>query len=70
MVLRELRVVEHQSLPASDDNSVCSPGGSRLALCSACRGDYEDPDVSPAGDETPAPSGDESDEAPDEEFSA
>ena len=72
MVLRELRVVEHASSNVMR-RAVRNPDEPRLLeLCSACRGDYEDPDISEADGERSSPEDHdhEEDDGPREEFPA
>ena len=71
MVLRELRVVEHASSNVMR-RAVRNPDEPRLLeLCSACRGDYQDPDASAIEGESPASAdGEERDDDPREEFPA
>ena len=50
MVLRDLRVMEQCSCLARTARND-KPGFRELQLCSACRGDYEDPDAATDGEE-------------------
>jgi hypothetical protein len=56
MVLRDLRVMEHAGRARiRRDEGMSHRDSSRVRLCSACRGDYEDPDASTADDEAVEP---------------
>ena len=53
MVLRDMRVMEHRGFQQTGTKYTMSNSDRNgLRLCSACRGDYEDPDVSVVCDDS------------------
>ena len=53
MVLRDMRVMEHRGFQQTGTKYTMSNSDRNgFRLCSACRGDYEDPDVSVARDDS------------------